>query len=134
MDKALIHLSQDKKLKKIIDVVGEPKLRVDKNHFRALVESIVSQQLSIKAADAIFFKFFQLFEPSIEKGIDLYTLSFPTPKEVSLMDAKRLRSVGLSEKKVIYIHALAMAILDASLDFEEMKTMNDDEGGETTKR
>lgn len=160
MEKIIQHLSKDPRLVKIIKQVGEPNLRVDPNHFRALIESIISQQLSIKASDAIFAKFLELFinnscHAEFSSASPFYSSIkilkpvqddngeisnrlllvqqkksgdyFPSPHEVARMPAQHLRAVGLSEKKVIYIHALAMSIIDGDLNFSAMKDMSDEE-------
>ena len=46
-DAALFVLNKDKKLKKIISSVGECKIRTISNPFEALVEAIITQQLSL---------------------------------------------------------------------------------------
>ena len=46
---ALVTLNKDKKLKKIISSVGECKIRTISNPFEALIEAIITQQISDSA-------------------------------------------------------------------------------------
>lgn len=85
-------------------------------YFAALVEAIVSQQLSIKAADTIFKRFIAL-----TPGRKL-----PTPREIAKMPTAKMRKCGLSGMKVGFIKDLARKTLDGSLDFKHIDTMDDE--------
>lgn len=85
--------------------------------FEALVESIVSQQLSVKAADTIFARFVALTPGK----------KFPTPREILAMPPTKMRTCGLSRMKVGFIKDLAKKTLDGTLDFKHMDTMSDEE-------
>ena len=59
--KKIAHLKKsDPKLKVIIEEIKLREITVTRGPFEALVEAIVSQQLSIKAADTIFNRFVAL--------------------------------------------------------------------------
>ena len=58
---ALVTLNKDKKLKKIISSVGECKIRTISNPFEALIEAIITQQISDSAGKAISLRFKNLF-------------------------------------------------------------------------
>lgn len=66
-------------------------------YFEALVESIVSQQLSIKVADVIFAR----VKETVGGGF--------SPQEVLRSDVERLRGAGLSYSKASYIQNIARA-------------------------
>ena len=83
--------------------------------FKALVQAIISQQLSTRAAATIFARFCALFE------------GFPAPAQVAAMSDARLRSVGLSAQKVGYLRDLCRRIEDGSLPFDALEQMADDE-------
>jgi len=85
--------------------------------FRELIEAIVSQQLSIKAADTIFGRFKKLFEGS----------DFPTPEEVLKMDAENIRGAGLSYSKISYVKAIAQAFADKQIDIPALLLMSDED-------
>ena len=92
MSKKIInHLKKvDPILATVISQVPPFERRQDADFYRALVESIVSQQLSIKAADTIFARFLKLF-PHV---------NFPMPQQVREMDIEKIRSCGISYAKI----------------------------------
>jgi len=68
-----LHLSKDKKLKKLIDHHGTITLKKQKNICTYLCASIMSQQLSTKVADVIYQRFLNLYggnEPTAEQVVD----------------------------------------------------------------
>jgi DNA-3-methyladenine glycosylase II len=91
--------------------------RQRKDHLTALVGSIVSQQLSTKAAATIFGRFVALFPGDI-------ALSAPA---IAAIDDATLRSVGLSGQKVRYLRDLCQRIIDGRLDLSTLESL-DDEG------
>ena len=90
--------------------------RQRKDHLTALCGSIVSQQLSTKAAATIFGRFLALFP----EGAPL-----SAPAIVALEDAA-LRSVGLSGQKVRYVRDLCERIIDRRLRLEAIESLDDE--------
>jgi DNA-3-methyladenine glycosylase II len=84
--------------------------------YKALVHSIMSQQLSTKAAATIARRFNELFGGT-----------FPTPQQVLAMPEEKLRSVGLSGMKVSFVRDLARRIDDGSLRLDALDAMTDEE-------
>lgn len=82
----------------------------------ALLESIVSQQISVKAADSIFAKFRGLF-PNL----------YPHPELVLSQTDEQLRSAGLSFQKINYLRNVATFALEKGIDFAHLNTLTDDE-------
>ena len=82
--------------------------------FTALTHSIISQQLSTKAAATIARRFDALFG-----GI-------PTPAAVALVDDAQLRTVGLSSQKIRYIRDLCSRVADGSLTLEKVNELSDE--------
>ena len=93
--KAIKHLKQDPKFAKIIPNIGKYNVKLTKNRYRSLVEAIIAQQLSGSAAESILKRFRKL-----------YSSNFPKPIEVLQTSEHKLRKVGLSKMKVIYIKEL----------------------------
>lgn len=91
-------------------------LRTDGSHFDALVRSIVSQQLSVKAAATIHGRFRELYEAAGGR-----------PGAVARIPETRLRGVGLSRQKIAYIKDLALAVESGNLDLEHIDSMTDEE-------
>jgi DNA-3-methyladenine glycosylase II len=112
----ILHLSKDKKLKKLIDEQGEKELKRRKNIPLRLCASIMSQQLSTKVAAVIFKRFLELYgkkEPSPQQIID-------TPHEM-------LRGIGLSNAKVTYIKNVARFAIDQGMDMKKLSGMSNEE-------
>lgn len=93
--------------------------------YEDLIESIISQQLSIKAADTIFKRFKELFKEVTHA--ERYENSFPTPQQVLEMPDETLRTAGISFQKISYIKSVADAYISELIDSEKMKQMSDDE-------
>ena len=120
---AIAHLrTADPVLKAVIDDVGADGLgdrragRPD-DHYGALVRSIVGQQLSTKAARAIYARLTERFGGRT-----------PTPREVLEDDPDELRAAaGLSRAKVSFLRSLAEHVEDGSLELERLDDLPDDE-------
>jgi DNA-3-methyladenine glycosylase II len=91
--------------------------RQRKDHLTALVGSIVSQQLSTKAAATIFGRFVALFPDSAISGADA----------IAAVDDARLRSVGFSGQKVRYLRDLCARIQDGRLDLDALDALEDED-------
>lgn len=107
---------KDRVLEDIFIRVTPPLWNFDSNYFLSLVESIVSQQLSIKAADAIFGRL-KVLSPDPEL----------TAEAVLKMDPQKMRSAGLSWSKVSYIKNIAEYVLSSDKVFEKFEEMSDEE-------
>lgn len=118
MDVALAHLSKfDSRLGKLIDAYEHPQFSPHTSYYQELASSIISQQLSVKAAATIEKRFVELFESS----------SFPTPKQILEKDVEQLRAVGMSRPKAGYIQDLAMKILDGTVQFDHLDQLSNQE-------
>ena len=116
--KARKHLSKaDPVLARIIAEVGALGIQPRRERFQALVRNIIFQQLAGAAANAIYGRFVGLF-PGVE---------FPSPEQVIAKTDAELRSVGLSEKKALYIKDLAAHVRDGKLNFHRFHRMTDEE-------
>jgi len=115
-DDALLVLNKDKKLKKIISSVGECKIRTISNPFEALVEAIITQQISDSAGKSISLKFKNLFGKK-----------YPTPSDVVKLSKDEIKSVGLSRMKAEYIFDISQMIVDKKLDFKIFKKMSNED-------
>lgn len=119
---AISHLKRsDPVLKKIILRVGDCKLQPVKNHFAALLESIVSQQLSVKASATIFQRFLELYPGK----------RYPKPADVLATSGEQLRAAGLSRQKLTYIKDLARKFEDGLINPRRFSRMPDEKIIET---
>lgn len=111
-----IHLSRDKKFKKVIDQQEEFVL-VKRNavHLR-LCASIMSQQLSTKVAAVIYQRF-----------LDLYKKKLPSAREIISMPFDDIRAIGLSKAKTQYILNVCNFFIDNKVTDVSLHKMNDEE-------
>lgn len=93
-----------------------PEFAPHNNYYQSLVESIVSQQLSVKAAATILKRFKALF-----------TSDFPNPAEILDEEIETFRSVGLSCQKATYIRDLAEKVLDGTVKFDHLDVLSNQE-------
>jgi DNA-3-methyladenine glycosylase II len=85
------------------------------NFFYSLTRSIISQQISVSAADSVFLK----FEKKCKGKIN--------PKIVNSLSSSSLKSCGLSKQKAKGIKELAKKLISKEFKPQLIKKMNDDE-------
>jgi len=108
LKRAAAHLSKhDRVLAAIIAQAGPPTIAPHQNYYWSLIDSSISQQLSVKAASSIEKRFLGLFNDVI-----------PRPDEILARPFEDLRSAGLSGAKVTYIRDLAQHVIDGKLKFD----------------
>lgn len=88
---------------------------LEEDLFVALCESIISQQLSIKAADTIFGRFKKLFP----KGNI-------TPKKTLKLSVEQMRGVGMSYGKASYVLDLAQKVHSEELILKNLHDLEDE--------
>jgi DNA-3-methyladenine glycosylase II len=111
---ATAHLSRhDPRLATIVDVFGSCTIRPHGDYYRELVESIVSQQLSVKAAHTINERFVALFDGT-----------FPSPQQIMATPHETLRSAGLSGAKARYVQEVAQHVLDGRVVFADFDALD----------
>ena len=93
------------KFNQIINTIEEIPLRRTSEGFDRLLSTIVSQQLSVAAADAIWNK------------IELAGLN--KIQKIRKVSDQELRDVGLSKQKIKYVRSLA----NANINYRSLKTM-----------
>ena len=130
--KALRHLrASDPVLAHVIDVVGRPVFATDADHaahgmtevYPTLVRSIVSQQLSTKAAATIHRRLLALFAPDEDAAP-----ATPEPEQLLAASPELLRTAGISGSKALALHDLAAKVLDGTVpDHAEAEHLGDDE-------
>jgi DNA-3-methyladenine glycosylase II len=96
---------------------GIPTITPHTNYYQELVESIISQQLSVKAAATILKRFVALFGDS----------GFPSPDAILTKDVDTYRSVGLSRQKATYIQDLAVKVIEGTVVFDHLDRLTNDE-------
>lgn len=109
--------------KKVDPIIYEIALKVEiteteksSNYFIDLVDSIISQQLSGKAASTIFGRFKKLFK---NENI--------TPEDLLKINDEKIRECGISYSKIKYIKGIAKEIIENKLDLKSFDSKKDEE-------
>ena len=114
-EKAKKELGQkDRKLARIIENYPKDFLFSKSDPFYTLARSIVGQQISVKAAQAVWNK----IENKLGKikAISIYKSHYMT-----------LKSCGLSRQKISYLRSLSSAFLNNELNIRNWKSMKEDQ-------
>ena len=106
---------RDKVMKKLINNYKDGALVTRNDIFFSLCKSIIGQQISVAAANSIFFKFKKKCKNKINVRV------------VNKLSFSRLKSCGLSGQKVKGIKDLAKRILNKSFNPSLIKKMSDEE-------
>ncbi len=106
---------KDKVMRKLIHNYKDKSLVTRNDVFFSLCKSIIGQQISVKAANSVFFKFKKKCKNKI------------TAKVVNRLPSNSLKSCGLSRQKVKGIKDLAKKTLNKSFKPNLIKKMNDEE-------
>ncbi|EGW41654.1 DNA-3-methyladenine glycosylase [Desulfosporosinus sp. OT] len=113
--KEIDHLKRkDKKLAVAIDKIGIIKREITPDPFRALISSVVSQQISNKAAATVWNRLCTLLE-------DI------TPESIAQVSLPEIQACGMSERKAGYIKGIANAANLGIVDFKSLHTLTDEE-------
>jgi len=114
-EKALNDLSkQDNDLKKIIEKIGHPPTWNREPGFPTLIRIILEQQVSLASAKAAFDKL-------------LLRISPLSPENFLMLKSEELKEIGFSRQKTRYCRLLAIAIVDGSLDLDNLGSLSDSE-------
>ncbi len=107
---------RDRIMAKLMQRIGPFRLpKPSADHFAALAESILYQQLAGAAAAAIHGRFLALFN------------GFLSPKAVLALRPQKLRAVGLSRNKVASIRDLAAKVADGTVPLDHVSRLSDEE-------
>lgn len=114
-DEEMIHLKNvDKQMKDLIERYGMIHRVVIPDLYTALINTIVGQLISTKAAETVFEKMTQLFGDF-------------TPKQVSAFTADEIQGCGITMRKATVIENVTKAIVNKEFDLEALKQMSDKE-------
>ncbi len=106
---------KDKVMKKLILKYKDGSLVTRNDVFFSLCKSIIGQQISVAAADSVFFKFKKKCKNRI------------TAKSINSLSFSSLKKCGLSKHKVKGIKELAKKILDKKFKPNLIKRMSDEQ-------
>ena len=103
---------QDKVMRQLIKSYQDVRLRVRGSAFETLLRAIVGQQISVKAAQAVWTR----FEESVGRV---------SPGGVLDCSASELKACGLSRQKVSYIQDLAEHFVSGAVNPRSFKALDD---------
>lgn len=114
--KSIQHLcKKDKRLAKVISMVGPISYCPYEDGFAFIVHEIIEQMLSIKAGAKIYARLETLCNGKI------------TVESIDSLTDEQIRSIGTSSSKVAYIRGATEAVKSGILDFSTLPLMNDKE-------
>ncbi len=117
-DDACKHLiKRDRVMRKLIPRLGEDRLESRGDAFTTLARSIVGQQISVKAAQAVWERFVALTAGPSHKL---------APHAVLALDAPHIRAAGLSARKVEYLCDLAEHFQSGAVRPAKWRQMDDE--------
>ena len=112
----IIHLSKDKRLKRLISQHETFTIKQKKNICIYLCASIMSQQLSTKVATVIYNRF-----------LNLYAGKEPSPQQILDTSLPTLRAIGLSNAKASYVQNVARFAIEKGMDTKKLNRMSNEE-------
>jgi DNA-3-methyladenine glycosylase II len=121
-EEACKHLRRrDRVLKRLIPQFGEARLRSRGDAFTTLARSVVGQQISVKAAQAVWERFTAVAGPVPNADATLVL-----PQAVMALSTEQLRSAGLSARKCEYLHDLASHFAHGQVHEAQWSAMDDE--------
>jgi DNA-3-methyladenine glycosylase II len=106
-------MEKDRVMKRLIPEFGDGCLQTRGDPFMTLARSIVGQQISVKAAQAVWDRF-ALLPGKV------------TPANILKLKVDDMRAAGLSARKVEYVVDLALHFDNGSLHVKDWESMSDD--------
>jgi DNA-3-methyladenine glycosylase II len=112
----ILHLSKDKRLKKVIE--SQPLFVLEKRNkiYLRLCSSILSQQLSTTVARVLYNRF-----------LALYDNREPTAKQILETPADTFRSIGFSNAKASYVHNVCRFFIENKITDAQLHKMSNEE-------
>ncbi|MDJ1479238.1 DNA-3-methyladenine glycosylase 2 family protein [Cytophagaceae bacterium YF14B1] len=108
--------AEDLIMTRLVETIIAPVVSSQTDLYVGLLESVISQQLSVKVADIIYARFCGLFENNN-----------PLAEQVLLTDTEKLRSIGLSGQKVNYIRNIATFHQQYPITMDRLAPLTDEE-------
>lgn len=111
LEAALPYLAQkDKRMAEAIAAIGDIHRQPMGGVFETLVQSILGQQVSIKAADTVW----QRLQAAVGEV---------TPASIAACEAEALQACGMSRRKAEYILGAAQAAVEGRIDYDALAAL-----------
>ncbi|MEM3637333.1 MAG: hypothetical protein QXX17_02785 [Conexivisphaerales archaeon] len=108
-------MERDPVLARLVRENGFEFQMLDLTPYEALLQSVIYQQLSYRAARATLNRFLNLYG------------GYPDPERLLQTDDEQLRKTGLSAKKILYLKQVASYAVRYGLKRERLDSMDDEE-------
>jgi DNA-3-methyladenine glycosylase II len=110
--------ARDRQIARVIDL--HPLCTIGRNpnpvtHFESLIESVISQQLAVKAADTIYGRVKDLVNGKV------------VPKRINQLTESDMRAAGVSGAKFRTIQGIANADITKEIDINKLHEIEDDQ-------
>ncbi len=106
-------MQRDKRISKVINMVGPISYKPHEDSYRFLVDTIIGQMLSNKVADVMSGRLSTLCNGNV------------SPDGVSSLSDEAIRSVGIAWSKVSFIRNLTSMVQNGQLDFSLLVALDD---------
>jgi DNA-3-methyladenine glycosylase II len=107
-------VKRDRVMRKLIPKFGDARLQSRGDPFITLARSVVGQQISVHAAQAVWDRFAKLSKPKL------------TPAKVLKLKLDDMRGCGLSARKIEYLVDLALHFDSGALHVKQWESMDDE--------
>jgi DNA-3-methyladenine glycosylase II len=104
--------SRDEDLASVLDAFGDPPMWEREPGFATLIHIILEQQVSLASAQSAFDRLCLAVSPL-------------TPSGLLKLDDATMKAIGFSRQKARYARRLSAAIIDGSVNLEELESLND---------
>jgi len=117
-------VEEDKVMKKLIYRLRGLKSPITPTIFEALIDCIIEQQISLKAAHSIENRLIKRFGDSMKVEGETY-YAYPSPENLTHLELQDLRDCGVSFRKAEYIRDLSIDIVNGELELETVEELDD---------
>lgn len=111
---------QSSKFKALIELIGSVEVEIIEDHFTALISQIIYQSISYKAANKIWQRIYNAYQPL-------------TPASVLSIPFEELKKQGLTSLKTKYIKNIATAFFYSEINLDFSSLSNTEVINEVTK-
>jgi DNA-3-methyladenine glycosylase II len=105
---------KDPVIKLLITQFNKENLKIKNSPYKTLINSIIGQQISVKAADSVRKKFYTQYKPI-------------SPANIAGINIRTLQKAGLSKQKTQYIKNISNYFLDTKSTARKFSNMSDQE-------
>lgn len=97
-----------------IDRIGHPDRPLMPDLFTALVNCVIAQQISTKAAETVYNRVVDRCGGAV------------TPEQIAKFSEEEIQSLGMSRRKAGYIRGIAFAFVSGQIDARELRDADED--------